>query len=77
MSGQGIEDVRVEEFTAAPPVGASFAGAMLGVYSFGKGEPVLDPADFSNISIEEKLDVEFRPDVPWSYRARLQIYQLE
>ncbi len=32
--------------TVNPPLGDCFAGAMYGIYSFGKGEPVLDPADF-------------------------------
>jgi hypothetical protein len=64
VSGLGVQDITVDALTATPPVGASFAGAMLGVYSFGDGEPVLDPADFSDISIEEKLDVNFQPDRP-------------
>lgn len=43
----------VEKLTVAPPVGGCFTGVMFGVYSFGKGQPVLDPADFSDISIAE------------------------
>ncbi|KAH8682430.1 glycosyl hydrolase [Xylariales sp. PMI_506] len=39
--------------TVMPPVGGAFCGVMFGLYSFGKGEPVLDPADFSNIFIQE------------------------
>ncbi|KAH6886378.1 glycosyl hydrolase [Thelonectria olida] len=45
--------VNVKDLTVAPPVGGCFVGVMFGVYSFGKGEPVLDPADFSNVRIEE------------------------
>ncbi|UPK89982.1 hypothetical protein LCI18_000917 [Fusarium solani-melongenae] len=43
----------VEKLTVAPPVGGCFTGVMFGVYSFGKGQPVLEPADFANISITE------------------------
>ncbi|RSL40376.1 hypothetical protein CEP54_016136 [Fusarium duplospermum] len=43
----------VEKLTVAPPVGGCFTGVMFGVYSFGKGQPVLEPADFSDISIIE------------------------
>jgi hypothetical protein len=43
--------VAAEDLTVAPPVGGAFAGVMYGVYSFGKGEPVLDPADFRDISV--------------------------
>lgn len=77
VSGHGVQDVKVDDLTASPPIGGSFAGAMLGVYSFGKGEPVLDPADFTDISIEEKLDVPLNPDAPWKYLARQQFYSLE
>lgn len=42
---------RAEDLTVMPPVGGAFTGVMYGVYSFGKGEPVLDPADFNAISI--------------------------
>jgi hypothetical protein len=45
--------VYAKDLTVAPPVGGCFAGVMFGVYSFGKGEPVLDPADFSNVRMEE------------------------
>lgn len=41
------------DLTTMPVHGASFAGVMLGIYSFGKGEPVLDPADFSEITLQE------------------------
>lgn len=43
----------VEKLTVAPPVGGCFTGVMFGVYSFGRGQPVLDPADFWDISITE------------------------
>lgn len=46
--------VEAKALTVAPPFGGSFCGAMFGVYSMGNREPVLDPADFSDISIEEK-----------------------
>ncbi|KAF4466299.1 xylosidase arabinosidase [Fusarium albosuccineum] len=46
-------DVMARDMTVAPPVGGCFTGVMFGIYSFGKGEPVLDPADFSEISTEE------------------------
>lgn len=40
---------RAEDLTVAPPVGAAFTGVMFGVYAFGRGEPVLDPAFFGGI----------------------------
>lgn len=40
-----------EDLTVMPPIGGAFTGVMFGLYSFGQGEPVLDPADFNNISI--------------------------
>lgn len=42
---------RAEDLTVMPPVGGAFTGVMFGVYSFGKGEPVLDAADFTDISV--------------------------
>ncbi|KAL1851007.1 hypothetical protein VTK73DRAFT_9562 [Phialemonium thermophilum] len=45
--------VPVADLTVPPPVGGSFTGIMFGIYSFGQGEPVLDPADFSEIAIRE------------------------
>lgn len=39
------------KLTVMPPVGGAFTGAMYGVYAFGKGEPVLDPADFTDIRV--------------------------
>lgn len=45
--------VLAKELTVAPPVGGAFTGVMFGVYSFGRGEPVLDPADFVAISMKE------------------------
>ncbi|KAI1292726.1 glycoside hydrolase family 43 protein [Xylaria venustula] len=44
--------VKARDLTIAPPVGGVFCGAMFGVYSFGRGEPVLDPADFFDLSIK-------------------------
>ncbi|KAF2015637.1 glycoside hydrolase family 43 protein [Aaosphaeria arxii CBS 175.79] len=41
-----------EKLTVAPPVGGAFTGTMWGIYSFGQWEPVLDPADFSDIYVE-------------------------
>lgn len=45
--------VSAEDLTIMPPIGGSFCGTMFGIYSFGKGEPVLDPADFTDISVAE------------------------
>lgn len=39
--------------TVMPPVGAAFCGTMFGIYSFGKGEPVLAAADFSDVFVRE------------------------
>lgn len=44
-------EVSASDLTTLPPVGGAFAGVMYGVYSFGKGEPVLDPADFTDIMV--------------------------
>ncbi len=46
-------EVAAASLTVAPPVGASFAGVMYGIYSFAKGEPALDPADFSEIEVRD------------------------
>lgn len=43
----------IEDLCIMPPVGGAFTGTMFGLYSFGSWEPVLDPADFSNIMIHE------------------------
>lgn len=52
---QGASEIhgtfRAEDLTVLPPVGGAFAGVMFGVYAVGQGEPVLDPADFSNIRV--------------------------
>ncbi|KAF7537882.1 hypothetical protein G7Z17_g12770 [Cylindrodendrum hubeiense] len=45
--------VLAKDLTVAPPVGGAFTGVMFGVYSFGRGEPVLDPADFTDIVTKE------------------------
>ncbi|KAK6204208.1 hypothetical protein LQW54_008327 [Pestalotiopsis sp. IQ-011] len=39
--------------TIMPPVGGAFCGTMFGIYSFGKGEPVLAAADFSDVFVRE------------------------
>ncbi|KAI0434976.1 glycoside hydrolase family 43 protein [Xylaria sp. FL1042] len=44
--------IKARDLTIMPPIGGVFCGAMFGVYSFGRGEPVLDPADFFDISIK-------------------------
>lgn len=49
---------RAEDVTVAPPVGGAFAGVMFGIYAFGKGEPVLDPADFTQIRVVERANRE-------------------
>ncbi|KAF4996497.1 hypothetical protein FDECE_12413 [Fusarium decemcellulare] len=51
--GVGLFQVLAKDLTIAPPVGGCFTGVMFGIYSFGRGEPVLDPADFSEIIIED------------------------
>jgi hypothetical protein len=45
--------VVAKDLTVMPPVGGAFCGTMFGIYSFGKWEPVLDPADFSGIEIRQ------------------------
>lgn len=56
--GPGAEQTNAscsaEELTIMPPIGGSFTGVMFGVYSFGRGEPVLDPADFSDIRVSTR-----------------------
>jgi hypothetical protein len=42
-----------ETLTINPPVGCAFCGAMYGLYSTGKSEPVLEPADFWDVEIRE------------------------
>lgn len=41
--------VQAEVLARSPPVGGKFTGVMLGIYSFGRAGPCLDPADFSEI----------------------------
>ncbi|CAM1503611.1 Fc.00g012020.m01.CDS01 [Cosmosporella sp. VM-42] len=53
--GKSRWEMLAKDLIVAPPVGGSFTGMMFGIYSFGKGEPVLDPADFSDIRIEEEV----------------------
>lgn len=56
--GQGGSQVHVScsagDLTIMPPVGGAFTGVMFGVYAFGRGEPVLDPADFTNIRVSTR-----------------------
>lgn len=56
--GQGGNQTHVscsaEDLTIMPPVGGAFTGVMFGVYAFGRGEPVLDPADFTDIRVSTK-----------------------
>lgn len=47
-------EVPAKDLTFYPPIGGAFTGAMFGVYSFGKGEPVLDPADFKDITVTRR-----------------------
>ncbi|KFY92775.1 hypothetical protein V498_04745 [Pseudogymnoascus sp. VKM F-4517 (FW-2822)] len=49
---KSLAPVQSKLLTRSPPIGGAFTGVMFGVYSFGKMEPVLDPADFSKISLE-------------------------
>ncbi|GAW11308.1 hypothetical protein ANO14919_006510 [Xylariales sp. No.14919] len=52
---QGYEStcrIQARDLTVMPPIGGAFCGAMFGVYSFGRGEPVLDPADFFDFIIK-------------------------
>ncbi|OBT56544.1 hypothetical protein VE04_03239 [Pseudogymnoascus sp. 24MN13] len=49
---KSLASVQSKLLTRSPPIGGAFTGVMFGVYSFGKMEPVLDPADFSKISLE-------------------------
>ncbi|KAF2223358.1 glycosyl hydrolase [Elsinoe ampelina] len=46
-------EVAASQLTLMPPVGGSFCGIMFGIYSSGDSEPVLDPADFSDIIIKQ------------------------
>lgn len=56
--GQGGNQTHVscsaEDLTVMPPVGGAFTGVMFGVYAFGRGEPVLDPADFTDIRVSTR-----------------------
>ncbi|KAF4551803.1 Hypothetical protein D9617_12g036930 [Elsinoe fawcettii] len=47
------EKVDASSLAVMPPIGGAFCGTMFGIYSIGKGEPVLDPADFSDIMIKQ------------------------
>ncbi|KAI1338290.1 glycosyl hydrolase [Xylariaceae sp. FL0016] len=52
-SNESICEVNIQDMTTMPPVGAAFCGMMFGIYAFGNMEPVLDPADFFDITIKE------------------------
>lgn len=56
--GRGSNQTHVscsaEDLTVMPPVGGAFTGVMFGVYAFGRGEPVLDPADFTDIRVSTR-----------------------
>lgn len=43
-----------EDLTTMPPVGGAFTGVMFGIYAFGRGEPLLDPADFTKIRVSTR-----------------------
>ncbi|KAI0873843.1 glycoside hydrolase family 43 protein [Hypoxylon argillaceum] len=45
--------VEAKNLAVMPPIGGAFCGTMFGIYSFGHREPVLDPADFFDITIKE------------------------
>ena len=49
---QQSQNLPVSTLATSPPVGGAFTGMMFGLYAFGKGEPCLDPADFSRVSCE-------------------------
>lgn len=48
---QTLVSCSAEDLTIMPPVGGAFTGVMFGVYAFGRGEPVLNPADFTGIRV--------------------------
>ncbi|GAW25769.1 putative xylosidase arabinosidase [Rosellinia necatrix] len=47
-----VRNFQTKKLTVMPPIGGAFCGTMFGVYSFGRAEPVLDPADFFDIIIK-------------------------
>lgn len=46
---------KVQDLVVMPAVGGAFTGVMYGLYSFGKGEPVLHPADFTDINTVQEV----------------------
>lgn len=56
--GQRVSQTNVscsaEDLTIMPPVGGAFTGVMFGVYAFGRGEPLLNPADFTDIRVSTR-----------------------
>lgn len=55
-SEQSYGTCAAADLTTMPAHGGAFAGVLFGVYSFGRGEPVLDAADFSEIKVQEFVD---------------------
>lgn len=55
LEQSGVEMAQItcssESLTVLPLVGSAFAGVMYGVYAFGSSEAVLNPADFTGISV--------------------------
>lgn len=52
--GQTQVSCSAEDLTTMPPVGGAFTGVMFGVYAFGRGKPLLDPADFTKIRVSTR-----------------------
>jgi hypothetical protein len=51
-----LNSVLAKKMIKGPEIGGAFAGMMWGVYSFGYGEPCLDPADFSLVTVTRNSD---------------------
>ncbi|KAF7562943.1 hypothetical protein G7046_g1178 [Stylonectria norvegica] len=74
-------NVTVQDLAVTPPVGGSFTGTMFGIYSFGQGEPVLVPAEFSDIIFSSTIqreacrttqEVKFNAGHPWNDGQQLE-----
>lgn len=52
-SEQAYATLAAPDLITMPVHGAAFAGVLFGMYSFGKGEPVLSPADFTEIRVQD------------------------
>ncbi|KAH8694154.1 glycosyl hydrolase [Talaromyces proteolyticus] len=48
---QWFDEVSNAAMTADPPIGLSFTGMMLGLYSFAEGQPSSSPADFHYVEV--------------------------